>query len=83
MYDEALILYNSLKRRQESRYLKKGKKPGILYIGSSKLSVEIRPVSLTLHRTLNLVGHEPVVLRFAIRCPATNIILIRIIPESK
>ena len=37
MYDEALILYNSLKRRQESRYLKNGKKPGILYIGSSKV----------------------------------------------
>lgn len=37
VYDEALILYNSLKRRQESRFLKAGRKPGILYIGSSKV----------------------------------------------
>jgi len=37
MYDEALVLYNSLLRRQESRFLKAGRKPGILYVGSSRV----------------------------------------------
>jgi len=37
MYDEALVLYNSLLRRQESRFLKEGRKPGILYVGSSRM----------------------------------------------
>ena len=36
-YDEALTLYNSLLRRQESRFLKEGLKPGILYVGSSRM----------------------------------------------
>jgi hypothetical protein len=37
VFDEALTLYYSLLRRQESRFLKKGVKPGLLYIGSSKI----------------------------------------------
>lgn len=36
-FDEALTLYYSLVRRQESRYLKKGRQPGILYLGSSNV----------------------------------------------
>jgi len=35
-YDEALALYNNLLKRQESRFLKYGLKPGVLYIGSSR-----------------------------------------------
>lgn len=36
-YDEALVLYNSLLRRQESRFLKEGLTPGQLYLGSSSV----------------------------------------------
>lgn len=36
-FDEALVLYNSLLRRQDSRFLKKGREPGILYVGSSRM----------------------------------------------
>ena len=36
-FDEALTLYNSILRRQDSRFLKKGLKPGQLYVGSSKV----------------------------------------------
>lgn len=37
VYDQAKVLYDSLLRRQDSRFLKKGKAPGILYLASSKL----------------------------------------------
>jgi hypothetical protein len=37
VYDQAKVLYNSLLRRQESRFLKKNRRPGILYLASSKL----------------------------------------------
>lgn len=36
-FDEAMTLYFSLLRRQESRFLKEGVKPGQLYLGSSSL----------------------------------------------
>lgn len=36
-FDEALTLYYSLLRRQESRFLKQGLKPGVLYLGSSNV----------------------------------------------
>lgn len=37
VYDQAKILYTSLTRRQDSRFLKNGKHPGIIYLASSKL----------------------------------------------
>lgn len=36
-YNEAIVLYNSLRRRLDSRFLKQGCKPGKLYLGSSKV----------------------------------------------
>jgi hypothetical protein len=36
-FNEALTLYNSLLRRQDSRFLKEGRKPGTLYVGSSRV----------------------------------------------
>jgi hypothetical protein len=36
-YDEAFVLYDSLLGRQESRFLKEGLKPGLLYVGSSRM----------------------------------------------
>ncbi len=37
IFDEALVLYQSIRRRLDSRFLKAGSKPGIFYIGSSKV----------------------------------------------
>lgn len=37
MFDAARTLYRSLRRRLDSRFLKHGKKPGILYLGSSRV----------------------------------------------
>ncbi|PKP53832.1 MAG: hypothetical protein CVT92_02550 [Bacteroidetes bacterium HGW-Bacteroidetes-1] len=37
IFDEALVLYQSVRRRLDARFLKKGHKPGIFYIGSSKV----------------------------------------------
>ncbi len=37
IYDEALVLYQSVRRRLDARFMKKGHKPGIFYIGSSKV----------------------------------------------
>lgn len=37
IFDEALVLYQSVRRRLDARFLKKGHRPGIFYIGSSKV----------------------------------------------
>jgi len=37
VYDQAKVLYTSLTRRQDSRFLKEGRQPGIIYLASSKL----------------------------------------------
>jgi len=37
IYDEALVLYQSVRRRLDARFLQNGHKPGIFYIGSSKV----------------------------------------------
>jgi hypothetical protein len=36
-FNEAFVLYNSLQRRQDSRFLKRGCKPGTIYLGSSNV----------------------------------------------
>ena len=38
VFDAARTLYRSLRRRLDSRFMKHGKTPGILYLGSSRLS---------------------------------------------
>jgi len=37
LFDEAKTLYRSLRRRLDSRFLKRGRRPGILYLGSSRV----------------------------------------------
>ncbi len=37
IYDEALVLYQSVRRRLDARFLQNGHKPGIFYIASSKV----------------------------------------------
>ena len=37
IYDEAMVLYQSVRRRLDARFMQNGHKPGIFYIGSSKV----------------------------------------------